>query len=63
MKKFNRCIGNKQLPQNLHSRCGMTYSNYSFKKVGRTFKLQKELLRTEMNHDEVVGNNYKDKKM
>ena len=27
-----------------------------------TFKLQNELLKTEMNHDEVDGNNYKDKK-
>ena len=30
------------------------------KKLGKTFKLQKEL-KTEMNHDEVDGNNYKDK--
>ena len=32
------------------------------KKVGKSFKLQKELLKTEMNHDEVDGNNIKDKK-
>ena len=32
------------------------------KKLGRTFKLQKELLKTEMNHDEVDGDNYRDKK-
>ena len=31
------------------------------KKIGKTFKLQKELLKTEMNHDEVDVNNYKDK--
>ena len=30
------------------------------KKLGKTFKLQNEL-KTEMNHDEVDGNNYKDK--
>ena len=35
--------------------------NYSLKKLGKTFKLQKELLKTEMNHDEVDGDNYKDK--
>ena len=52
----------KQTPQYLHFRCGMTHSNYSFKKLGKTFKLQKELLRTEMNHDEVDGGNYKSKK-
>ena len=31
------------------------------KKIGKTFKLQKELLKTEMDHDEVHGKNYKDK--
>ena len=40
----------------------MTQSSYSMKKLGKTSKLQKELLKTEMNHDEVGGNNYKDKK-
>ena len=39
----------------------MTHLNYSLKKLGRTFKLQKELLKTEMNHDEVDGNIYRDK--
>ena len=39
----------------------MTHLNYSLKKLGETFKLQKELLKTELNHDEVDGNNYKDK--
>ena len=31
----------KQIPQYLHFRCGMTYFKYSLKKLGRTFKLQK----------------------
>ena len=31
------------------------------KKIGKTVKLQKELLKTEMNHDEIHGNNYKEK--
>ena len=42
----------------------MTHLNYSLKKLGKTFKIQKELLKTiktEMNHDEVDGNNYKEK--
>ena len=30
--------------------------------MGRTFKLQKELLKTKMNHNEVDCNNYRDKK-
>ena len=63
MKVFNGYIekNKKQIPQNLHFRYGMTHLNYSLKNVGKTFKLQKELLKTEMNHDEVDGNNYKDK--
>ena len=52
---------NKQLPQNLIFRCGMTHLNFSLKKLGKTFKLQKELLKSEMDHDGVDGNNYKDK--
>ena len=39
----------------------MTHLNYPLKKLGKTFKLKKELLKTELNHDEVNGDNYKDK--
>ena len=39
----------------------MTHSNYSLKKLGKTFKIEKELLKTEMNHNEITGENYKDK--
>ena len=51
----------KQFPENLHFRCGMTHLDYSLKKLSKTFKLQKELLKTELNHDEIDYNNYKDK--
>ena len=63
LKVFNGYIekNKKQIPQYLHFRCGMTHLNYSLKKLGRTFKLQKELLKTELNHDEVHGKKYKDK--
>ena len=40
----------------------MTHLSYSSKKLGKTFKLQKELLKTEMDDDEVDGDNHKDKK-
>ena len=40
----------------------MTHSNYSLKKLGKTFKLPKELLKTEMNHDDIDENNWSDKK-
>ena len=64
LKIFNGLIykNNKQIPQYLHFRCGMTHLNYSLKKLGKTFELPKELLKTEMNHDENDANNYKDKK-
>ena len=63
LKVFNGYIekNKKQIPQYLHFRCGMTHLNYSLEKLGKTSKLQKELLKTQMNHDEIDGNNYKDK--
>ena len=64
LKVFNGLIykNNKQVPQYLHFRCGMTHLNYSLKKLGKTFKLPKELLKTEMNHDDIDVDNYKNKK-
>ena len=64
MKVFNGYIekNKKQVPQYLHFRCGMTHLNYSLKKLGKTFELPKELLKTEMDHNDIDGENYKDKK-
>ena len=64
LKVFNGLIalGQRQIPQYFHFRCGVTHLNYSLKKLGKTFKLQKELLKTEMDHDEIDYTNYKDKK-
>ena len=39
----------------------MTHLNYSLKKLGRTCNLQKELLKTETDHDEIDVNKYKHK--
>ena len=63
LKIFNGLIykNNKQIPQYLHFRCGMTHLNYSLKKLGKTFELPKELLKTEIDHNDIDGNNYKDK--
>ena len=52
---------NKQLPQYLHFRCGMTHIHFPLKKLGKTFKLQEELLKTEKDHNEVDGHIYGDK--
>ena len=51
--------GKRQIPRYLIFRCGMTLSNYSLKNIGKTFNLQKEFIKTEMNHDEVDGKNYR----
>ena len=64
LKIFNGYIENKkkQVPQYLHFRCRLIHLNYSLKKLGKTFKLQKELLKTEKNHYEIDGDIYIDKK-
>ena len=64
LKVFNGLIQkiNKQIPQYLHFSCGMTHFIYSLKDLGKTFKLPKELLKTEMNHIDIDHDNYKDKK-
>ena len=64
LKVFNGLLPkkNKEIPQYHHFRCSMTHFKKSFKKLGETFKLQKELLKTEMNHDEVYSDTWKDKK-
>ena len=61
---FNVYIQKKkiQFPQYLIFRYGMTHLSYSSKKLVKTFILQKKILKTEMNHDEIDGNNNKDKK-
>ena len=40
----------------------MTHLKYWLKKLGKTFKLPKELLKTEINHDDIDENNWRDKK-
>ena len=64
MRFFNGYIQNKkkQLPQYLFLRCGMTRLNYSLKNLGKTFKLQKEFLKTEKNHYEINADKWRDKK-
>ena len=64
LKVFNGLMykNNKQIPQYLHFRRRMTHLNYSLEKSGKTFKLPKELLKTEMDHNDVDENNWRDKK-
>ena len=65
LKVFKGFVCNKnkkQTPQNLFFRCGKTHINYSSKKLGTTFKLQKEILKTELNHNEVYADTWKNGK-
>ena len=55
--------GRKQIPQYLLFRCSMTHLNYSLKKLGKTFKLPQELLKKEMNHNNIDETNWKNKKV
>ena len=40
----------------------MTHINYSLRKLGKTFKLQRELLKTEKNDDETYADIWREKK-
>ena len=64
LKVFNGLIHkkNKQIPQYLHFRCGMTHLLFSLKKLGKTFELPNELLKKEIDHDGIDENNWRDKK-
>ena len=46
LKVFNGYIekNNKQIPQYIHFRCGMTHLNYSLNSLGKTFKLPKRTI-------------------
>ena len=39
----------------------MTHLNFRLRNSGKTFKLQKEILKTEMNQNEVYSDTWKDK--
>ena len=40
----------------------MTHLKFSLKKLGNFFKIQKEKLKTEMNHDEINESNWREKR-
>ena len=64
LKIFNGYIrkNKKQIPQYLIFRCGVTHLNYSLLKLGKAFRLPKALLKTEMNHDDIDENIWREKK-
>ena len=54
LKIFNGYVDEKKkIPQNDHFRCGRVHIKKSFKKIGESYKLQKNLLKKELEHDEI----------
>ena len=53
-KIFNGYVDeNKKIPQYVHFRCGRVHINQSLKRLGESYKLQKSLLKKELEHDEI----------
>ena len=53
-KIFNRYVDEKKkIPQHVQLRCGRVHINQSFKKIGESYKLQKSLLKNEIEHHEI----------
>ena len=50
------------MQQYLILRCGMTHLILSLEKLGKTFKLQQEILKPEMNQDEFHADSWRDKR-
>ena len=43
----------KKIPQYVHFRCGRVHINKSLRKIGESYKLQENLLKKELEHDEI----------
>ena len=53
----------KKIPQYVHFRCGLLRIKDSLKNIGRSYKLQENLLKQELEHDEIFEDNWEKKKM
>ena len=61
LKVFNGYVVGKSKLQNLFFRYGTTHLNFSLKKLGETFNLRKDFLKTEIMYEEVLANTWRDK--
>ena len=62
LKIFNGYVDqNKKLPQYVHLRCGLIHIKDSLKNIGRSYKLQENLLKQELEHDEFFEDNWEEK--
>ena len=51
----------KKIPQYVHFRCGLLHIKESLKNIGRSYKLQENLLEKELEHDEIFEDNWEEK--
>ena len=62
LKIFNGHVDqNKKVPQYVHLRCGLLHIKDSLKNIGKSYKLQPCLLKQELEHDEIFGDNWEEK--
>ena len=62
LKIFNGYVDqNKKIPQYVHFRCGRVHINQSLRKIGESYKLQKSLLKKELEHDEIYEDTWEEK--
>ena len=51
----------KKIPQYVHLRCGLLHIKDSLKNIGRSYKLQENLPKQELEHDEIFEDNWEEK--
>ena len=63
LRIFNGYVDSvKKIPQYVHFRCGLLHIKDSFKKIGKSYKLQPCLLEQELEHHEICEDNLEEKK-
>ena len=62
LKVFNGYVDPvKKTPQYVHFRCGRVHINQSLRKIGESYKLQENLLKKELEHDEIYEDTWEEK--
>ena len=63
LKTFNGCVDPvKKVPQYVHFRCGLLHIKDSLKNIKRrSYKMQENLLKKELEHDEIFEDNWEEK--
>ena len=61
-KQFNGYVDqNKNIPEYVHFRCGLLHIKNSLKKTGKNYNKQDNLLKKELEHDEIFEDNWEEK--